>query len=184
MALLSDMRTLTQNLLDSYEARMEAVADLRRWARTTLKEMADEQDKKLAKQRQDLTSETTAMRQEMVASHQEMAKEQAQALEAYMHDLRHKVEKLLKDMDASHQSMATEQRKDLAMAYNLLAGTVAGMRLTYQTEQQAIQADQSAARQQWQALSALKMRSQPASKPVAAAPKKPAAKKSRSKKAQ
>jgi len=136
MALLSDdMRTLAQNLLQDYESRMEAVADLRtnvrQWlnnSRTVQRALSAEQRQKLGEQRSGLATDTFAFINTIHA-------EQRQKFDEYMLSLRGQVADTLKEIDQAHQVMSAEQRQKLGEQRSGLATDTAAFINTIHAEQ-------------------------------------------------
>jgi predicted flap endonuclease-1-like 5' DNA nuclease/archaellum component FlaC len=106
MALLSDMRSLTENLLKDYDARVEAIAGLR------------------INTKQELNNYRNA--------HQALTTEQEKALDQHMEALRREVaqaclatNKFLKEMAADQQTLTAEQRQKLGEHMQTLRKQVA-----------------------------------------------------------
>ena len=113
MALLSgEMRTLVQNFVHDYKARVEAVADLR----TNVK--------------LELNNYRTAQ--------QALSAEQEKALDKHKEALRREVAYFLKDTDAAHRSMATAQEQSLVEGRNQLNAEVTATREKLRSEQNAM----------------------------------------------
>ncbi len=134
MALNNDMRKLAQNLLDDYDARLTAVADLRSSVRQELTDFQAAHQAITAEQQEQLAGFLDNLRHEVVEagqatarflkeidqSHQGMTAEQRRQLDAHMADLRSRVAQasqataeFLKEINLEHQTLTAEQRARL-----------------------------------------------------------------------
>lgn len=123
MALHSEMRTLTLDLLQNYNQRMAEVASL------------------IADARQDLAN--------FRGSHQSMTAGQQLRLDEFMDSLHREVNHLriaatsfVDDLDANHQAMAEEQRQRLAEDHSLLVATTKAFRQELKAAKQAMTQEQ------------------------------------------
>ena len=113
MPLPDEMQRLTQNLLGTYDARMEAVIGIRTG---TARELG-----------------------EFHTTRQTMAAEQREQLGDYVDELRHDTATTLSDFQAAHQAMSAEQRERLDEGRDRLASDVAEMRSELQANLSAAQ---------------------------------------------
>lgn len=135
MTLPIEMRSLTLDLLNSYDARMAKVTDIRTNVRQELSDfhavrqaMTTGQQQRLDtflnglhREVDELRHATTRLLQGMDSAHRTMTVEQQQWLNEHMDRLHHAVIELrrqaatlLKDLDSAHQTMAAGQRQQLS----------------------------------------------------------------------
>ena len=126
MALLNDMRSLAQNLLQDYDARVEAIADLRTNTRQELKNyraahqaLTVEQRRRLEKQKDDLHNQVNNMRQatatflgDLDKSNQSMADELSLQLTLQRSRLATDTAAFINSISSNHQEMATQQAQE------------------------------------------------------------------------
>ena len=109
MALLNEMRRLTQGFLEAYDDRIAMVTAIR----------------------DGTARELSGFR----AGHQRMAADQRQRLADYADGLRDNVTEMLKSFDTVHEAMAADQREHLGAGRASLASDVSKMRGDLQADQ-------------------------------------------------
>jgi len=151
MALLFEMRKLAQGLLEDYNTRQAAVADLRSQVKQELKgyraahqAMTADQQRRLEEHMQALRTEviaagraTMTYLKDIDAAHQAMTAEQQQALDAHMHNLHNQVTQasqattvFLQETNQEHQTMTAKQQQWLTEQMGDLRQQVADLRHT------------------------------------------------------
>jgi len=121
MVLLSEMRTLTLGLVDSYAARKKAVADLRSNVRQELSEidadhqaMSDDLKESLQRFNEENREATSNQIRDLKNARKSMSAEQRELLEQQLNSLRNQVDDLRKQLNAEHKQLAFEQANMLS----------------------------------------------------------------------
>jgi F0F1-type ATP synthase membrane subunit b/b' len=115
MAIADSMKTITENIVSSYDERVRALGDLVADTHKTLEGFASNRKK--------------------------MGKEQAETLSIFVNDLTKNVENMLKGFRNDHKQMSNEQAKGLADFVKNLTGDVSSMLNGFQKDRSEMSAD-------------------------------------------
>jgi len=118
MSLHNAMETLSMQLLGAYQARKEAVVDIRVTAAQHLTTFRKEHQERSAEQRRKMRQQIEALRHDstelinhLKATRQTMSHQQSQDLQQLAENVRNETAELLKHLHDVHQAMSHEQEK-------------------------------------------------------------------------
>jgi hypothetical protein len=141
MGIASDMKSITDNIMTSYNMRIKAVGNLIQDTHDTLKDfatdrkaMGEEQSKNLTDFMNGLSKNVFDLRTGFRKNHKKMSNEQEAFLKKFIKTLSKNVDDMQKDFQKDHQDMSDEQAKNLTNFVNDLTKDVGSMLNNFQRD--------------------------------------------------